>query len=132
MIAYVGCQSDKFNESITAMNELLTTLPENPKNIESAKSEIRNNIETERITQDEIMFDYIAAERKGWSKDYRKEMYENIDKLGYNDLKSFHTNHISGKPFNYAILASENKIKMEDMSKLGEVTKLSLEQIFGY
>jgi predicted Zn-dependent peptidase len=132
MIAYVGCQSDKFNESITAMNELLTSLPENPKNIESAKSEIKNNIETDRIVQDAIIFDYIAAQRKGWNKDYRKEMYENIDKLGYNDLKSFHAAHISGKPFNYAILASEKKVKMEDMNKLGEVTKLSLEQIFGY
>jgi len=131
-VAYVGCQSDKFNESVAAMNELLTELPENEKNIESAKSGIKKDIETERIVQDAIIFNYLGAQRKGLNTDTRKNMYESIDKFNYNDLKVFHAKHIANKPFSYAILASADKVKMEDMEKIGEVTKLNLEEIFGY
>ena len=48
------------------------------------------------------------------------------------DIKKFHSNNFADKPFTYAIVASEKKIDMEQMKKLGEVKKLSLEEIFGY
>ena len=37
MLAYVGSQADKFNDATVAMNELLTKMPELPKNLELAK-----------------------------------------------------------------------------------------------
>ena len=41
-MAYVGTQADKFNESTTAMNELLTTLPKSEQLFETAKSGLKN------------------------------------------------------------------------------------------
>jgi hypothetical protein len=48
------------------------------------------------------------------------------------DLKAFHNNFIANKPYSYAIVASESKIDMNEMKKLGEIKKVSLEEIFGF
>jgi len=131
-VAYVGCQADKFNESITAMNELLNDLPDLPENIKFAQAGLKKDIETERITQDGIIFNYLANERKGLSRDIRKDVYAAADKIGYNELKDFHSKNIAHKPYTYCIVASEKKVSEEDMKKYGDIKKLSLEEIFGY
>jgi predicted Zn-dependent peptidase len=131
-IAYVGSQADKFNEAVTAMNELLNEIPEIPSNVEFARSGIKKDIETQRITQDGIILNFLDAELKGLTEDIRIKKYSSVDKIGYKELKDFHSKYIAGKPYTYAIVASENKLKMDDLKKMGEVKKLSLQEIFGY
>ncbi|RYD83291.1 MAG: insulinase family protein [Sphingobacteriales bacterium] len=131
-VAYVGSQADKFNDAVVAMNELLTTVPEVKTNFEFAKSSLKKDIETQRITQDGIIFNFLDAELKGLKDDIRKQKYTAVDKVSFADVKSFHTNNLSGKPYTYAIVASEAKLKPEDLQKLGEFKKLSLQEIFGY
>ena len=130
--AYVGSQADKLNEAIAAMNELLTELPSAENSIVNARSSIRKNIETERITQDAIIYNYLVAERRGLKEDYRKSVYNEANTLGYNELKNFHKKYMSGKPYTYVILASEKKVAEKDLQKLGSVKRLSKEQLFGY
>jgi ribosome biogenesis SPOUT family RNA methylase Rps3 len=131
-VAYVGCQADKFNESVVAMNELLNDLPKVEQNVKVAKDGIKKDIETARITQDGIIFNYLAAQQKGLTEDIRKKTYTAIDKIGYDELKKFHTENIANKPYTYCIVASEKKLTTEAMGKYGEVKKLTLEEIFGY
>lgn len=131
-LAYVGCQADKFNESITAMNELLNDLPNVQQNIDVAKAGLKKDIETGRITQDGIIFDYLAAQQKGLNYDIRKANYQAVDKIGYTELNTFHKENIANKPYTYCIVASEKKLPETEMAKYGEVKKLGLEEIFGY
>ena len=131
-IAYVGSQADKFNEAVVAMNELLNDLPEIKSNFDFARASIKKDIETERIVQDGIIFDYLRAKDKGLTEDIRKKIYGQVDKITFAEVKAFHAKYLANKPYTYAIVASENKIKMDDMKKYGEVKKLSLEEIFGY
>ena len=130
--AYVGCQADKFSESIKAMNELLNDLPSVENNMLAARSGLKKDIETERITKDDIIYNFIAAERKGLNEDIRKSIYENADRLTYSDLKKFHDDNMAVKPFTYCIVASEKKLNADEVQKCGPVRKLSLTEIFGY
>ncbi len=130
--AYVGCQADKFSESIKAMNELLNELPKVDNGVKSAKSGIKKDLESERITQDAIIYNYIAADRKGIKDDIRKKIYEGAEKMDYEDLKKFHAENMANKAYTYCILADANKVKQEDLQKLGSTRKLSLEDLFGY
>lgn len=132
VVAYVGTQADKFNESTKAMNELLTTLPKSDQLFETAKNGLRKTIAAERITQDEIIFSYLKAQKLGNNSDIRKNIYEEAPKLTFADISSFHDKQIKGKNFTYCLVASKNKVKESDMKKLGEVKKLSLKEIFGY
>jgi predicted Zn-dependent peptidase len=131
-IAYVGSQADKFNEAVVAMNELLNDLPNVQANIEFAKAGIKKDIETERITQDGIIYNYLTAQQKGLNYDIRKNIYTAVDNIGYNELKTFHAKNIANKPYTYCIVASEANLKQDDLKKYGEVKKLTLEEIFGY
>jgi predicted Zn-dependent peptidase len=131
-LAYVGCQADKFNESIVAMNELLNDLPNVEENIKFAREGIKKDIETERITQDGIIFNYLTAQRKGLNEDIRKKTYLAVDKIGYNELKQFHSEYIANKPYTYCVVASDKKLSEEAMKKYGELKRLSLEEVFGY
>ncbi len=132
IVAYIGSQADKMNDAVTGMNELLNDLPQSEKAFETAKMGLKNDLETQRITQDGIIFTYLAAQRKGLDYDLRKEQYDAINKLTFADIKNFHGQELSKKPFTYCVVASENRINVEDLKKLGEVKKLSLEEIFGY
>ncbi|OCX53661.1 peptidase M16 [Mucilaginibacter sp. PPCGB 2223] len=130
--AYVGTQADKFNEAIKSMNELLTDLPESQKIVTSAKDNIRKSLETERITQDGILFNYLAAKRLGVNYDIRKNTFDAIDKMGFEDIKKFHDKELKDKPYTYCVVASEKRVSDDDLKKYGELKKLSLKEIFGY
>ena len=131
-VAYVGSQADKFNEAVIAMNELLNEVPDVQSNIDNARAGIKKDIETQRITQDGIIFNYLTAQRRGQNQDIRKKMYVDVNKIGYKELKDFHGKYVAAKPYTYAIVASEAKLPIDEMKKYGEVKKLSLEEIFGY
>jgi predicted Zn-dependent peptidase len=131
-MSYVGSQADKFNEAVVAMNELLNDLPHVEQNVKVAQEGLKKDIETARITQDGIIFNYLAAQRKGLNEDIRKKTYNAIDKISFAELKKFHDENIANKPYTYVIVASDKKISEDDMKKFGEVKKLSLEEIFGY
>lgn len=132
MMSYVGSQADKFNEAVSSMNTLLTTMPELTGNFDLAKNQVKKDIQTQRITQDGIIFQYLAAQRLGLKEDIRKQVYTSVDKITMNDLKNFHKTHLSGKPYTYVLVASEDKVNMDEIKKIGEVKKVSLEEIFGY
>lgn len=131
-LAYVGTQADKFNEAIKAMNELLNDLPQSDKVVAVAKENIHKSLETDRIIQQDILFNYLSAQRHGLDYDQRKNTYVTVDKLNYADIKAFHEQEIKDKPFTYCVVASEKRVSDEDMKKYGELTKLDLKQIFGY
>lgn len=132
MMAYVGTQADKLNESIHAMNELLTTLPKSEKALQNAQEGLRKSLATDRVMEDNIIFSYLNAQRLGNDHDMRRDVYEQAPRLTYEDLANFHKNQISGKPYSYCIVADQTKVREEDLKKYGELTKLSLETIFGY
>jgi predicted Zn-dependent peptidase len=132
MLGYVGSQADKFKDATVAMNELLNQLPEVSGNLDLAKSQVKKDIQTERITQDNIITTYLANKQLGETSDVRKKLYTSVDNVTMQDLKAFHKSYLSEKPYTYAIVASEKKVSMDDMKKLGEVKKISLEELFGY
>ena len=81
------------------MNELLNDLPNVPENIKFAREGIKKDIETERITQDGIIFNYLTAKRKGLTSDIRKTTYTAVDKISYDELKKFKADY--GKYIKY-------------------------------
>lgn len=131
-IAYVGTQADKINEAIPAMNELLNTLPYNEANIENAKASIKNNIETERINDESVIFNYVSNQKLGINHDIRKDIYENIDQINFTEMNNFYKANYAGKPYFYTIVASKEKVNLNDLAKYGQVIEVSISDIFGY
>ena len=130
--AYIGCQADKMEEAIYSMNELLDSLPYSEKLFEVSKSALKNSYATTRIQKQQLLFRYLDAQRHGINYDVTEKTYKMLDKFTFNDLKSFHKQMLSKKPYSINIIGDEKKIKLSDLEKFGKPAKYTLEQIFGY
>ncbi|MES2808496.1 MAG: insulinase family protein [Bacteroidota bacterium] len=129
---YVGTQADKLNESITSMNELLNKMPESEKAVADAKENMRKSLETERITQDGILFSFLAAQRLGLNYDARKVTFDSLDKLSFAQINAFHDEALKGKPYTYCIVASDKRVSDKDLKQYGELVKPDMKLLFGY
>ena len=132
MIAYVGSQADKMNEAVAGMNELLNVLPKSEKTFEGAKTNLLVNYESDRVLKDDIFAYYFADKKLGYNYDSRIDRYKEIKPITFDAINAFHQQKIANKPYTYLIVASDKRVKQEDMSKFGAVKTLTLEEIFGY
>ena len=132
VVAYVGTQADKLNEAIGGMNELIYDLPESERVFAVAKDNIRKSLETDRITEEGILFNYMSAKRRGLDYDSRQKTFDAMSTLNFGDIKKFHDDELKDKSYTYCIVASDQRVKDADLKKYGDLTKLNLKQIFGY
>jgi predicted Zn-dependent peptidase len=131
-IGYVGSQADKMNEAISGMNALLQDLPRAAQNLEAGRESLLKSIETERVIQDGLIMAYLAAKKKGWTSDYRKEIYTALKSITIDDLVAYHQKLLAKGPYTYLVIGSKDRIAEADLEKRGEVKKLTLEELFGY
>ncbi|WP_113654116.1 M16 family metallopeptidase [Pedobacter namyangjuensis] len=132
MIAYVGSQADKMTDAVNGMNELLNVLPQSDKSFDGAKNNVLSYLESNRVTKDGVFTYYFADKKLGYDYDSRIDMYRELKPITFATIKDFHAQKVANKPYTYLIVASDKKVKQEDMQKFGTVTTLTLEQLFGY
>jgi len=132
MFSYLGTQADKFKEAVAGMEDLLTSIPRADALYANAKNSVVNTIATERITRADILFNYERAKKFGRDYDIRKKVYEQAPNMDFAKLEEFHSKYVKGQPHTLLVLGSKDKISMDELSKLGKVTVLTLEDIFGY
>lgn len=132
LFAYVGTQADKQSEAMNAMMELLNNMPESEEAFSIAKNAILNKIESERITGSSVLWNYISAQDKGLDYDVRKDIYEQVQGMEFADLKSFHEKYIKDQKYVTVLVGSRDKIDFNALKTYGDVTELSLDELFGY
>ncbi|MEW6773457.1 MAG: insulinase family protein [Bacteroidota bacterium] len=130
--SYIGTQADKLPEALTAMYQLLDSLPYNQTSFNAAKEGIIQQIRTERILKTDIFFEYIKAKRWGIDYDVRKDIFNKVQKMNFNDVWAFHKKYITKKPRNIAIIGDQNKINFDVLKKYGNIQTVTLKEIFGY
>lgn len=130
--AYIGTQADKQPEAMKAMLDLLQQFPRSENGFEVARNAILNQIESQRITKANILFNYEAARKKGLDYDVRKDVYDKVMNYTLEDVAEFQKNHLKNNKYNIVLIGSKDKINFNDLRKYGEVKQLSLDEIFGY
>ena len=130
--AYIGTQADKQPEAMSAMQKLLMDFPKSKGGFEIARNAILNQIESERITKADILFNYESARRKGINYDLRKDVYDKAQKFTLNDVTAFQQQYVKGKNFNVVLIGDKDKINFKALNPYGTVRELTLDEIFGY
>ncbi len=129
---YIGTQPDKLQIAVDTMSELMNELPEVPIQFENAKSTALKQIASTRITRTNIFFNTLRLKKIGISHDFRKDMYEEIQKLDFNGIKEFYRTEIKPLRFNTAILGKKENLDMDAVNKMGSFKEVSLKDIFGH
>ncbi len=132
LFTYVGTQADKQPEAMKSMLNLLNNLPESETAFNISKDAILSQIESERITKYSVLRSYERAKDLGLDYDLRKDIYERVKEMDFQDLKSFHEKYIKDQPFVTILIGARDKINFKDLEKYGSVRELSLSEIFGY
>ena len=100
--------------------------------LNAAKKAVLENIRSSRITKTGILFNYEQAKRLGLDHDIRKDIYEKVTDMKMDDVKRFHSEHMSTKNYTILILGNQKLIDQKVLEKYGPVKWLTLEEIFGY
>jgi predicted Zn-dependent peptidase len=129
---YIGTQANKLGEAVVAMDELMANLPQIPAQFENAKNSGLKQIASQRITKQNIFFNYLATQKLGFDYDIRKDAYAEIQQLDLKKLTDFYNQKIKSATYNTAIIGKKENLDMEAIGKMGEFVEVSLEEIFGY
>ena len=132
IFSYIGTQADKLPEALSGVNELLENLPESPELFDTAKDGIRRKIRTERLTRTKILFTREEAQKLGLNHDIRRDIYESTEQFNFEDIATFHRHRFADRKYTLLVLGKKENLDMETLKRYGNVTTLSLEEIFGY
>jgi predicted Zn-dependent peptidase len=131
-IAYMGTQADKVDEAITAMDDLITTIPRSESALTSAREALRNTIANDRTIRARVLDAFIDARRLGLDHELRADTWQQLDSMSFDDIARFHAAHFGNRPFTMAVIGSKDRIDMKALAKHGRVVELTLEDLFGY
>ena len=131
-IAYIGTQSDKLPEAMSGLFGLLNDMPVSDITYNSAKDNLVQKFNTERITKAGVLNSYLSAQKLGLDHDIRKDIYEKAKTITIDDIKKFQADNVKDSKYTIMVLGDKNKLDIETLSKYGSVKYLTLEEIFGY
>ncbi|WP_294208562.1 insulinase family protein [uncultured Chryseobacterium sp.] len=129
---YIGTQPDKLQVAVDTMDELMDELPEVPIQFENARNAALKQIASARITRTNIFFNTLRLKKLGISHDFRKDIYEQIKDLKFEDLRAFYDAAVKPIRFNTAIIGKRDNLNREAVDQMGSFTEVSLKDIFGH
>lgn len=129
---YIGTQPDKLMIAVDTLNELMNELPEVPIQFENARNAALKQIASTRVTRNNIFFNTLRLQKLNIYHDFRKDIYEQIRQLAFEDIKHFYQTEVKSIHFNTAIIGKKENLDMEAVNKMGIFKEVSLKDIFGH
>ncbi len=130
--AFIATQNDKVRQAVEAFESIIEDMPESEHAFTIAKQYAITSLATNRTIKADILYSWIQAQDMGLDYDLDRIIYDSIQNITLNDVKEFQQKYIKGRKYNYMILGDWNDLDTEYIKSLGEVEKVSQEDIFGY
>ena len=130
--AYIASQNDKLKDAVEAFDKIINEMPESEQAFEVAKAAILSQLRTRRVTGMGVLNQYLALSELGLTESRDKAVFEKVQNMTLADVKAFQEKWIKDRQYIYAFLGRESDFNTDFISTLGPVTRLTLEDIFGY
>lgn len=130
--ATIDCQNDKLQQAVEAFDEIINFMPDSEKALDIAKSSLDAVLRSKRVLRSSILDSYLLSEQLGLSEPVEKFVFEKLSSLDLDDLKACQQKWVKDRVYYYGILGDTSSMDMDFLKTLGQVTMLSLEEIFGY
>ncbi|SMP30417.1 Predicted Zn-dependent peptidase [Chryseobacterium profundimaris] len=129
---YIGTQPDKLQIAVDTLAELMADLPQVSTQFENAKKSALKQIASTRITRTNIFFNTLRLKKLDVYHDFRKDIYQQIESLTFDDVKEFYNTYIKSVHFNTAIIGKKENLNMEAVNQMGTFKEVTLKDIFGH
>jgi predicted Zn-dependent peptidase len=131
--AYVGTQPDKLREAVEAFEAILENMPVSFPQIENARQSVLKQIAAGRITKADLYWTWRTNRDKGFpNRDLRADVYHKLEHADAADLIHFQQHQVKGRHFSWLVLGDRQHIDFKYLRKIGKLSELSLEEVFGY
>jgi predicted Zn-dependent peptidase len=131
-IGYIATQNDKMMDALTAFDELYNAIPLSEITFNVSKESVLNRIGSERITKMNMIWSLLNASKLGLNYDIRETIYDKVRGMTLEDVKAFTAQYLKKRKKTYLVLGKESETDFNGLQTFGVVTRLSLEEIFGY
>jgi predicted Zn-dependent peptidase len=131
-IGYIATQSDKMAEAIAAFDDLYEHFPESNTAYGICRDNLLERLRTERIDKMNVLWNYLASEKLGLEEDIRPRIFREVKKMPLETIRELHERWIAGRPRTYLVLGREEELDFTFLSRLGTVTKLPVNDLFGH
>jgi hypothetical protein len=128
----LGTQADKLGIATSTLTELMNAMPRAETQFKQACEGIVKQINTERITNKDLFWEYLSNADRGIDYDVRKDVYDMASTISLDEFEAFFNQHIKGKNNTYMVLGRKSDLDKNALLQLGKVNELALEDIFGY
>ena len=89
-------------------------------------------LRTDRVNRMSVIWNYLDAQDLGLTEDRRIRLYNDLQNLTLDDVAAFQQKWVKDRTYTYGILGNKKDLDMKALKKLGPVTELTTEDIFGY
>ena len=131
-VSQIATQSDKLMDAVNTFNDIINNMPLSENAFRLAKDAMITRLRTDRVTGMSVIWNYLDAQDLGQTLDSRIKLYNDIQNLTLDDVAAFQQQWVKGRTYYYGILGSFKDLDMKALEKLGPVTRLTTEDIFGY
>ena len=130
--AFIASQNEKLQEAVEAFDDIINNMPESEAAFEIAKTSILANLRTQRTIGSNVLYEYLDLEDLGLTEDRDKALFEKIQNMTLEDVKTIQQKWIKDRTYSYGFLGNQAGFDQEFVNSLGPVTQLTLTDIFGY
>lgn len=131
-MASIATQNDKMTQAVEAFEEIINDMPVSQAAFDIAKESLIQRLRTNRIMKSSVLYSYINAQDKGIDYDRNRDIFNKVQTMTLDDVVEFQQQWIKGRTYSYGILGDIKELDMNKLRSMGEVKRLSKEEIFGY
>ena len=129
---YIISQNDKMGDCIDTFHKILEDMPATEASLLLAKEAIMKRIATQRTIKRNVLSAYIEARNHGLDYDISRDIYNKVQNMTLDELVNFQHQNVKGRAYTYLILGNEADLDVAKLQSLGNIQRVSLEEIFGY
>lgn len=130
--AYVGTQPDKVADAMPTLTGLMENMPVVKDSIEQARISLLQRVESDRIAPKQLYWEAQGIWDLGLTHDILEDIYQHLASVDHQALMDFHAQHIQGRHYNIMVLGDQAQTPLPYFGQYGEVTTLSMEELFGF
>ena len=129
---YIITQNDKMMDAVNQFHRILNEMPQSEASFNIAKESLTKKLASQRTTKFALINAWLTAQQRGIDYDVNQRIYEALPNLTMADILRFANEQVAKKTYNYVILGNEADLDMAGLQGLGDIKRLSTEEIFGY
>jgi len=129
---HIITQNDKMMDCITHFHEILDDMPESEQAFGIAKEALTKRLASQRTTKFGLISAWLSAKMQGIDYDINERIYNALPNVTLQDIAKFEKEQMANKAYRYIILGDEKELDMKALENIGNIKKLSTEEIFGY